>query len=100
MRKPSIKMLVSTFEIGETDAKAIRAAMDEDVEFCTPRGLEFADPLIKGFGVEYIAQGRNSKSPAMEYVNMGDSYAVTLIKSNGSYWVGCWGNVVERGNYE
>jgi hypothetical protein len=29
------------------------------------------------------------------YVNRGDTYATTLMKVNGVYRVGCWGDVVE-----
>lgn len=57
------------------------------------------DKVLGGFGVEYIARGTNAKSPAICYVNMGDPYLTTILKINGRFRVGCWGDIVERGNY-
>jgi hypothetical protein len=51
------------------------------------------------FGVEYINKGSNRRSPAIDYLNTGDTYAVTLLYVNGRFRVGCWGDIVERGNY-
>ena len=59
-----------------------------------------ADKIIMGFGVEYIPEGHNSKSPSIEYVNLGDTYNCTLMYLNGHYVVGDWGTIVERGNYD
>lgn len=61
--------------------------------------MSMADELCETCGVEYIAHGKGSKSPAIEYCNAGDTYAVTLLYVNGAYRVGCWGDYVERGNY-
>jgi hypothetical protein len=61
--------------------------------------LEVINETIGGFGVEYIAQGHNQKSPAIEYVNMGDTYATTILYVNGKFKIGNWGDIVERSNY-
>jgi hypothetical protein len=61
--------------------------------------LSIASEIIGGYGVEYIPAGRGKRSPSIEYVNAGDSYAATLMRVNGDYKVGCWGDIVERGNY-
>ena len=38
--------------------------------------------------------------PAFEYLNTGDTYALTIIRwRNGRYQVADWGSLVERGNY-
>ena len=39
----------------------------------------------------------NCQTPDVEirYVNTGDAYATTLLKVNGRYCVGSWGDVVE-----
>lgn len=58
-----------------------------------------ADELCETCGVEYIPRGSNSKSPSIEYLNAGDTYTTTLLWTRGSYRVGCWGDIVERGNY-
>lgn len=62
--------------------------------------MSIADEIMGTFGVEYIEHGRNAKSPVIEYCNAGDTYATTLLYVNGRYRVGCWGDIVERGNYE
>lgn len=62
--------------------------------------LSMASEHIGGYGVEYISRGRNQKSPAIEYVNTGDYYTATLMAVRGHYRVGCWGDIVERGNYD
>jgi hypothetical protein len=56
--------------------------------------------IIGGFGVEHIPAGRNSKSPSITYVNMGDTYRTTLLWVNGKFRIGDWGSIVERGNYD
>ena len=61
--------------------------------------LEAINELMDGCGVEYIQAGRNLRSPSIDYVNMGDAYSVTILWTRGRYVVGCWGDIVERGNY-
>jgi hypothetical protein len=63
--------------------------------------LSIADEIIpRSCGVEYIPAGRGVNSPAIEYCNTGDTYANTLMYVSGKgYRVGCWGDIVERGNY-
>ena len=62
--------------------------------------MAMADELCETCGVEYTPAGHNAKSPAIEYLNAGDTYAATLLYVNGSYRVGCWGDIVERGKYD
>lgn len=51
------------------------------------------------FGVEHTPAGNNRRSPAIDYLNTGDSYELTLMFINGRFRVGCWGDLVERGSY-
>jgi hypothetical protein len=51
------------------------------------------------FGVEHQPAGSNRLSPSFDYLNAGDSYELTLIYIRGRFRVGCWGDIVERGNY-
>lgn len=51
------------------------------------------------FGVGHIAEGSNRRSPSIEYLNTGDPYELTVLYINGRFRVGCWGDIVERGNY-
>jgi hypothetical protein len=62
--------------------------------------MSMADELCQTYGVEYIPSGKNKRSPAIEYCNIGDPYVPTLMFVNGQYGVGCWGNIVESGNYD
>jgi len=52
------------------------------------------------FGVEHIAAGSNLRSPAIDYLNAGDSYELTLMYVRGKFRVGCCGDIVDRGNYK
>jgi hypothetical protein len=61
--------------------------------------MSMADELCGTYGVEYI-EGNGEKSPSFEYLNAGDTYATTLLLIDGRFKVGCWGDIVERGNYE
>jgi hypothetical protein len=62
--------------------------------------MHAANQIMMGYGVEYIPAGHNAKSPAIEYINLGDTYITTLMYINGSYKVCSWGDIAERGNYD
>ena len=63
--------------------------------------LAIADEILETYGVEYIPAGRGKRSPAIEYCNTGDTYALTLCYISGvGYRVTSWGDIVEQGNYE
>ena len=61
--------------------------------------MEMADELCCTYGVEYVRAGKGKKSPKFEYLNVGDPYTATLLYINGNYRIGCYGDIVERGNY-
>jgi hypothetical protein len=61
--------------------------------------MSMINEFLGTHGVEYIRAGRGTKSPAIEYCNAGDSYAPTILFVKGTYRVGDWGSIVERGNY-
>ena len=61
---------------------------------------EFFFPDLGTFGAEYIREGKNSRSPAIDYLNTGDSYGLTVLYVKGQFRAGNWGDYVERGNYE
>lgn len=69
---------------------------------CRYSKMEHIDEVLAGFGVEYVPKGRNRKSPAFRYVNMGDTYDMTIVRmeESGAYRVCSWGDIVERGDYE
>jgi hypothetical protein len=61
--------------------------------------IEQLFPDLGTFGVEYIARGTNQRSPAITYLNTGDSCDLTVLYVNGRFRVGTWGDIVERGSY-
>lgn len=95
---PSIKTLCESFShLTRGTAIQVRNAM----RYKRPQeAMDIIDEILGTHGVEYISQGRNAKSPAITYCNTGDTYGTTILYVNGRYRVGCWGDIVERGNYE
>lgn len=57
-----------------------------------PMSLLVADVILDGYGVEWIECNGN----LIEYVNMGDPYAQTLLIVNGKIRIGDWGSIVEK----
>lgn len=57
--------------------------------------------VLGGYGVEYIANKHIPWKADYAYINMGDTYAVTLLYkyATDSFLVGTWGDVVERKGY-
>lgn len=98
MGNPSVKTLTAAFpKLDAQDVQRIRGAMLDQ----HPReAMDIIDRILNTHGVEYIPQGHNAKSPAITYCNTGDTYGTTILYVNGRYRVGCWGDIVERGNYD
>lgn len=102
---PSTKALKAAFpQLSDDGAEQIRAAIGgRRLPFVawTPRtAMEEIDSILGTHGVEYIPAGHNAKSPAITYCNAGDAYATTILLVNGRFRIGCWGDIVERGNYD
>ena len=115
MRKPSIRTLEANFP---GKGRALRRLLDSDeaVEqhpaviawlrdcFNRPKTHELRmcalDAELENYGVEYVPAGHNKRSPAFYYSNSGDAYTTTIMRIEGRYVVGCWGDIVERGNYD
>jgi hypothetical protein len=55
---------------------------------------------LETMGVEHIPQGHSQRSPAIDYLNTGDPYTLTVLYVNGRFRAGCWGDIVERGRYD
>lgn len=58
----------------------------------TEKKLTIADSLMKGYGVESLYPD----IPSLYYVNMGDTYSITLLYYNGRYQIGSWGDIAEK----
>lgn len=55
--------------------------------------IEAISNVIGGFGAERL----HSQTPSIHYVNMGDSYATTIImKSDNLLYLGCYADIVEN----
>ncbi len=98
MSYPSIKKMTEYF--GVEKAKKIRAIMEGPRKTVDGTRMERIDMVLGTYGVEYIPEGHNSKSPPIVYCNTGESYGTTILRVNGQFTVGCWGDIVERGNYD
>jgi hypothetical protein len=73
-----------------------------DALYSKNKGWYLANKILDGHGIEYIYRGNNDRSPSITYVNTGDTYSPTvLIHGNRSTcYIGCWGDIVEKGSYE
>ena len=59
------------------------------------------DAVAETYGIEHVRQGHNARSPAFDYLNTGETYALTLVRySDGRYRVASFGGIVERGRYD
>lgn len=120
MNLPSIKTLESAFPgKGKTlrrlleSSAAVRehpAAVKLARDCYNPPDLSYLrmtalNAEAETYGIEAVwhADGPASdctSSPAFEYLNTGDTYALTIVRmSSGRYIVASWGNIVERGDY-
>jgi hypothetical protein len=54
---------------------------------------------LEGHGVEHV-NGTGVRAPSFDYINMGDTYAATILRfTGGRYIVACWGDQVENKPY-
>ena len=109
MNLPSIKTLRAVFGDKAREARRILEMNRAELE-ALPAGaarlrecyhppktydlrLHCLDALGESFGVEGF-QLRTGEF--CDYLNTGDTYAPTLLRVNGRYRVGCWGDIAER----
>ena len=100
MNAPSVKSLMQIKDVTEADAQAIRAIMKGEPKVDGLTRMQRIDAILHTHGVEYIPCGKGANSPSIRYCNAGDTYATTVLKIRGRFYVGCWGDWVERGRYE
>ena len=63
--------------------------------------LERLDKILNNHGVESICERDDFRGDsAISYSNAGDTYDTTLLYVKGKLMIGCWGDVVEKGNYD
>jgi hypothetical protein len=107
-RSPSITSIESVFPGKGKEAKAIFRMRRSELELL-PAGnarvrecyhapstsdvrLHCLDALLETFGIEAF-QTRNGTW--VEYLNTGDTYALTIVRMNGHYRIASWGNIAE-----
>lgn len=100
IRYPSVKTLLEL--TGDRKlALQVRKLIDGRTP-CHNSVLNEVDELLGGHGVEYLRYGcANEEEPGYEdegfsYVNMGDTYNVTLVVEDYCFYVTTWGDRVER----
>jgi len=69
------------------------AALTRDPDLDPEEVLERASDLLGGFGVEHVAGPGDTG--ALDYVNMGDTYAGTLAHDGADFVVTSWGDWYE-----
>jgi 2',3'-cyclic-nucleotide 2'-phosphodiesterase (5'-nucleotidase family) len=99
---PSIETLTDAF--GPAKGPVVHHLMQKFFERNAPgcypnKTMDHIDAVLNGHGVEFIGEGHDDESPAITYVNMGDSYDTTVMWVDGEFRVGSWGDIVEQGNY-
>ena len=114
MPAPSLQALKREFP--DLDAKHLRRlltsmpAVDADPAVIAWEGQCYHRPAaherrlcainaaLNGFGVERV--NSSGRSPSFDYINMGDPYVTTIIRTTGGHYaIGTWGDRVERGTY-
>lgn len=104
---PSVEKICGVGLITRSQAVSVRHAMYQymhpelsDERTTLHDAMQRINDIVNGYGVDYIPQGRNKRSPAIDFVNMGDTYNTTVMFVNGRFRIGSWGDIVERGNYD
>ena len=95
-RYHSVSTIMKYLGLTKEQSTELRKAMKKDT------ALELYNTMANGCGIENIGLPDGCFSSCqkpdvdIEYVNKGDTYATTLLKVNGNYRIGCWGDEVER----
>lgn len=106
---PSIKKILTIPNVNRVQARQIRTLMERassgesvwsDGSNSVSRAMVKIDAILDTHGVEYQDKGEGVHSPAFSFCNAGDTYNWTVLYIKGKgFRVGCWGDIVERGNY-
>ena len=100
-RLPSVKTLSARLGCDSTIAGAVRhvLGMNNRTDAEINDTLQSVSTLLHGYGVEYAPskQDTHGKGRGLEYVNMGDTYAMTIIYDclHGRFVCAAWGDIVE-----
>ena len=67
---------------------------DKVKELLKCKTLDDFNNVLDGFGVEYVRSLSSENN--FEYVNVGDSYGLTIVDYKGKLRITTWGNIVEN----
>jgi hypothetical protein len=88
IKGPSIDKMVKSLHITKSAAVGIKDAMNRGN---VDNALKLANQVMDGYGIESLWP----EYPRFKYVNMGDTYRITLYYTGQSFMIGSWGNYVE-----
>lgn len=90
---PSILGMIQRLKLTKEQATELKGMMDRGLVFAT---LNRANELLNGYGREYLTP--TDRYEGVEFVNMGDTYATTLMfdHAKDGFTIGNWGDLVER----
>lgn len=97
----SVATTISQLVAGKVDPCEVSPACDRWVRKCynEPAAheqiLEAINELIGGYGVEAVFDDIDPDSPAMSYVNMGDTYRTTILYDDSGYHISTMGDWIE-----
>ena len=101
LRIPSAKSLETAFPGKGKQVRELLVRLRGSAEACGKDFIGLAPVAdLVGMDLQKIHAGHNAKSPAITYINKGDTYDTTLMRVNGVLRVGNWGSIVEAGNYD
>jgi len=98
---PSVKTLSARLDCDSTIAGAVRhvLGMNNRTDAEINGTLQSVSMLLHGYGVEYAPskQDTHGEGRGLEYVNMGDTYAMTIIYDclHRSFVCAAWGDIIE-----
>ena len=100
-RLPSVKTLCARLGCDSRIAGAVRHVlkMNNRTDLEINDTLKTVSVLLHGYGVEYLPSKLDtySKGVGLEYVNMGETYAPTILYDclRKRFICGSWGDIVE-----
>jgi len=101
LRIPSAKSLETAFPGKGKQVRELLVRLRGSAKACGKDFIGLAPVAdLVGMDLQKIHAGHNAKSPAITYINKGDTYDTTLMRVNGVLRVGNWGSIVEAGNYD
>lgn len=116
---PSMKRLMEDMKLDKDQAKRIRGLIHGEIKTNTSEAVNnwvaqchhkpnYIERLLVAlneaadtYGVEYLTQQGGMRA-THAYLNVGDPYVPTIIYNYNKdhFYIGCWGTIVENGNYD